>query len=110
MVGLILVTGITYKNIKSNWFITLNIITNFLALLGLIERDKSWNKHPSEITEERTPVKLSEKPNSLVRVAKKEPATKTEIKYSIAASNMYITLLRFNIFSCTLLTLDFNLF
>ena len=47
--------------------------------------------NPREITDDRIPVRLSEKPNSLVRVARKELATRIDIRYSNAASNMYIS-------------------
>lgn len=61
------------------------IDTSFFCRVLRINKDKSWNKLPKEMTEEKIPVKLSEKPSSLVRLAKKEPETKMEIKYSIAA-------------------------
>jgi hypothetical protein len=39
--------------------------------------------------DERMPVRLSEKPSSLVSFARKELATRMEIKYSSAASAIY---------------------
>ena len=61
--------------------------------------ESSWNKHPSEMIDERMPVKLSSSPKTPVSVAKNEPVTKIDTKYSTAASMMYKFWLRFNCFS-----------
>lgn len=45
--------------------------------------------------DDKIPVRLSENPNSLVNVARKDPATSIEIRYSKAASKIYIILLLF---------------
>ena len=49
--------------------------------------------------DDRIPVRLSENPNSFVSVARKEPATNMEIKYSKVASKVYSNLLRFMLFA-----------
>ena len=77
----------------------LNTNTKNLTLLHLNGKENSWNKQPKEIIEDKIPVRLSESPNSLVRVARKEPAIKMDIKYSKVASKIYINLLRFKLFT-----------
>ena len=77
----------------------LNTKTNFLMLVLRMDNDSSWKRQPREMMEDNMPVRLSEMPNSFVRVARKEPATKMEIKYSKAASSRYINLLRFRLHS-----------
>ena len=48
----------------------LNTNTKNLIFLHLNGKEKSWNKQPKEIIEDKIPVRLSENPNSLVRVAR----------------------------------------
>ena len=62
------------------------VITNFLDFPFFKKSERSWNTHPNEIIEESIPVRLSEKPRFLVKVARKEPATIIAIKYSSVAS------------------------
>ena len=75
------------------------IITNFLNAVFLIAIEINWNRQPREIIEDSIPVRLSEKPNSLVIVARKEDATRIDIRYSSIDSQIYINLPVFKCFS-----------
>ena len=77
--------------------------TSPLTLWHRIKIERSWKRHPREMIDERIPVRLSENPSSLVRVARNEPATIMEMKYSSAASMTYIVLPLFNALSFTVL-------
>ena len=81
------VSGITYRHMKTSWFITLNR-TTLLLMFFRIKIDNNWNACPREMMAEMTPVRLSEIPSWAVTAARKEPDTNSEMKYSKSACNM----------------------
>ena len=73
----------------------------------LKETDASWKRHPSAVIAESTAVSESDIPSSFVMVARNAPVTRREMRYSSAASMIYIARLRFKSDSVTVFIKDY---